>query len=88
MPFAVAVLTVVLWSEWSYAPTVPGVPRLRGARETLLSESIALALCLSAVAVSIPGMLWLRTHRVAIKSWLLAPFRSWMGLDNTRRPKP
>lgn len=87
LPFVIALVTLALWSEWSFAPEMPRAPGSPGARETLLNELVTIAVCVAAAAVGVPAVLWLRPRRRALKSWLMAPFRSWAGGDDSRAPK-
>lgn len=87
-PFVAFALGLALWVESSYTPQVPSLPGAPGAREALINQSVALALCLLAAAIGIPGALWLRARRASIKRWLLEPFRRWAGLDEGGKTRP
>lgn len=85
VPLIFAALALALWSEWSFAPAVPGAP---DARDAVVSEATAIVLCLSAVALAVAAALWLKPRRRALKRWLLEPLRQWIGADDSRRPRP
>lgn len=56
---------------------------LRGHFMIILSVAASIFVALLAFAAA----LWWQVHWLDLKNWLLAPFRSWTGLDDSRRPK-
>ena len=51
--------------------------------------SVVILLFLLVIHLLMPGLWrWVWARGCGIASWLLAPFRSWTGMDKPRGPKP